>query len=116
MKKGTITIKYKIGDKEVIKIFGKQFIERNKYICKMEINGKELYLNEYYAVDKELNDFLEIKLNKVNRLTDISYMFEGCRSLLSLSDISDWKSSNVTNMSYMFSGCISLLSLSNINI
>ena len=91
MKKESITIKYKIGDQEVIKIFGKKFVERYKYICKIEIDGNELHLNEYYAVEEGLNDFLEIKLNKVNRLTDISYMFEGCNSLLSLSDISNWK-------------------------
>ena len=42
-------------------------------------------------------------------------MFNGCNSLISLPDISNWNTKNVTNMSYMFSDCSSLISLPNIS-
>ena len=41
----------------------------------------------------------------------MSFMFYGCKSLSSLSDISKWNTNNVTNMSNMFDGCLSLSSL-----
>ena len=47
----------------------------------------------------------------------MSYIFYKCLSLSSLPDISKWNTNNVTNMSYMFSGCSSLINidLSNFN-
>ena len=44
-----------------------------------------------------------------SQLTDISYMFCGCKSLISLPDISKWNTSSVKDMSYMFCGCKSLI-------
>ena len=38
----------------------------------------------------------------------MSWMFYYCESLKSLSDISKWNTNNVTDMSYMFDGCKSL--------
>ena len=48
-------------------------------------------------------------------LTDISYMFYKCNSLISLPDISNWNTSNVNNMSNIFSECNSLISLPDIS-
>ena len=45
----------------------------------------------------------------------MSHMFDGCSSLLSLPDISKWKTNNVNNMSNMFSRCSSLSSLPDIS-
>ena len=45
----------------------------------------------------------------------MSYMFEEYSSLLSLPDISKWKTNNVNNMISMFSGCRSLKSLPDIS-
>ena len=42
-------------------------------------------------------------------------MFNRCRSLLSLPDISKWNTNNVTNMSWMFYECKSLSSLPDIS-
>ena len=42
-------------------------------------------------------------------------MFEGCSSLLYLSDISKWNTNNVANMSGMFRDCSLLSSLPNIS-
>ena len=46
MAENKIIIKYKIDKFDVIKLFGIKFIEKNKYLCKMEIDGKELFINE----------------------------------------------------------------------
>ena len=45
----------------------------------------------------------------------MSFMFSGCKSLLSLPDISKWNTNKVTNMSNMFENCSSLSSLPNIS-
>jgi len=45
----------------------------------------------------------------------MSYIFNNCNSLLSLPDISKWKTDKVINMSYIFSNCNLLLSLPNIS-
>ena len=42
-------------------------------------------------------------------------MFSGCRSLLSLPDISKLNTINVTDMSYMFNDCSSISSLPDIS-
>ena len=51
----------------------------------------------------------------INSANNMSFLFSGCSSLESLLDISNWNTSNVTNMSYMFSGCSSLVSLPDIS-
>ena len=49
-----------------------------------------------------------------NYYYDMSYMFNNCRSLSSLPDISKWNTNNVKNMSWMFCNCRSLSSLPDI--
>ena len=50
-------------------------------------------------------------------VTDMSYMFAGCRSLTSISGINDFNTTNVTTMAHMFEGCsaYSNLNLSGLN-
>ena len=53
-----------------------------------------------------------------NNFINMSYMFSNCSSLLSLPNISVWKTNdtgNMVNMSHMFSNCYSLLSLPDIS-
>ena len=38
-------------------------------------------------------------------------MFRGCKSLISLPDLSKWNTENVKEMNHMFYGCSSLISL-----
>ena len=45
----------------------------------------------------------------------MGYLFNGCKSLLSLPDISKWNINNVTDMEYLFSVCESLSSLPDIS-
>ena len=58
---------------------------------------------------------VEIRLKEIEKITNMSHMFDGCKSLLSLPDIFKWDTKNVTDMSYMFRGCESLKALPDIS-
>ena len=90
----------------------------NKYDKKDESNKKKLKfidqnntdsisgkteLNNIFPKEKQLSPFINCKFNYMQKL------FFGCKSLISLPDISKWDTSNVTNMSNMFNGCSSLV-------
>ena len=96
-----INIIYNINGENDINIFGSKFVENNKNICKMIIDNKEYELTTYYNVKSNNNNKLKIKLKIIDNVTDMSYMFDGCSSLLSLSDISKWNTNNVTYMRYV---------------
>ena len=66
-------------------------------------------------VENYKNNKLKIILKGINNVTDMSFMFDGCKSLLSLPDISKWDTNKVINMSRMFNKCSSLSSLPNIS-
>ena len=112
-----ITIIYKEIYSEKI-IFGWYFVEKNKDICKININGKDFKLNSEYIIKYNIkleNNLYKIKLKGINEISDISYMFSGCSSLLYLPDIFMLNSKNITKMNYMFNGCSSILSLPDIS-
>ena len=81
----------------------------------MIIDNKEYEIVTQYNVKNYKNNILEIKLIGINNITDMSWMFSECSSLLSLADISKWNTNNVINMSYMFNECSSLASLPDIS-
>jgi len=98
------------------KLFGEIFVRNNKNNCKIVINGKEKELVSFYDIEKlEENGMLEIKLKGINNIKNMSFMFCGCLSLLSLPDISKWNIYNVTNIGYIFCGCLSLTELADIS-
>ena len=108
-----MTIIYKIPLYEKrIKIFGREFIENNINNCKIII---EKEIKEYIYINNDYNkDKLEIKLKEIKTITNMSHMFDGCESLLSLPDIFKWDTKNVTDMSHMFNGCKSLSTIPDI--
>jgi len=116
-----INILYKVNeDDNEVKIFDSSFVERNKNKCKIIYEGKEEELKEKMKIytswfSSKINK-LEIKLKGILNINDMSNMFSGCSSLLSLPDISNWNTSYVNNMSYMLYKCSSLLSLPDISI
>jgi hypothetical protein len=86
--KKEIDIIYKIdGKKKIIRLFGKQFYERNKNICKIKINDEGKELNEFYEItqDYEINNrvknIINIKFIWEDNLTDLSYMFADCHDI-----------------------------------
>jgi len=100
-----------------IKIFGDNFVKNNEKNCKIIIDGKEYELCSIFKTNLfNLNqNRLIIKLIGLEKIKNMSSMFEGCESLLSLSNISNLNTINVINMSKMFSGCSSLKSLPNLS-
>ena len=75
----------------------------------------ELYINNKkteFDYKYKVNEIKEIKVKfifKIN-LTNMSYMFRNCLSLISI-DLSSFNTNNVTNMSSMFHNCTSLNSI-----
>ena len=106
-----LTIKKELG--ETIsreKLFGEIFIKNNKNKCKMIINGEEKeicsYLPNYHEYLDKGKLILKLIVNK--NITDISYMFSGCLSLISLPNISKMNLNNITNIRAMLFYCSSL--------
>ena len=62
-----------------------------------------------------LNDLQDLSNIDTSQVIDMSWMFYGCNSLISLPNISKWNTSNVTKMDNMFRGCKSLISLPDIS-
>ena len=107
-----IEIIYKSNGYGGIKLFGSNFVVNNKYKCKIIYNNYESELKEYLDCIK---GEIKIKLKGINNITNMSYMFSGCNSLSSLSDISKVNTSKITNMTSMFRECKTLSSLPDIS-
>ena len=113
-----IIINYKVQeDSQSLKIFGRKFVENNKSNCTIIFDeNKTIKLSETIDIPQyyKSKDFIEIKLKGID-MTDMSYMFSDCISLISINKKSKWNTSNITDMKNMFSGCKNLTSLSNIS-
>ena len=86
-----IPIIYNLKDnKGKHRIFGKKFVENNKNIAKIEINGKKYELKEYLedAFNNFVNnDFIQLNLILYDCIVDMSYMFYECYELLQFKKI-----------------------------
>jgi len=61
-----------------ISIFGPKFVENNKNKCKMIIDNKEYEITNKYNIEKYkkiIKNILNIKLKRINNVTDMSYIF-----------------------------------------
>ena len=138
-------INYKIKQgAQNFRLFGENFVEKNKENCKVIINGKESDLKTSYDLkefDIKPGEIIRVNLIIINKIFDLSYMFSKCEelisldknslktdnatdmsfmfykcnSLINLDGLSEWKTHNVTNMKSMFGGCSSLKNLDGIN-
>ena len=142
MNKNEIDLVYNIpNNNKEIKIFGDEFVERNKDLCKIIYKEKQYDLAETFTCNEIKDNILKIKLIGINNVTDLTSMFEGCSHLSNLSnfsnfdttyvilmdslfsncdffelpDISNWNTGNVRLMKSMFEGCSSLKSLPDIS-
>jgi len=84
-----------------------------RYDCVLYANTETIYANPHsyymfggFAACEEMN----LKMLDTSKVTDMTFMFENCTSLVKL-DISNFDTSNVTDMRFMFSGCSSLTEL-----
>ena len=106
------------GKDDKIQIFGELFVKNNKNNFKLILdkrNNREYELFAFYDLKKFskyiINRTIEIELKQINEVTDLSMMFQGCRDLISLPDLSKINIENVVDISYMFSNCSLLTSL-----
>ena len=85
----TFELEYKATNSSQIKLFGSDFVKRNKDKCKIIFKKKECDLREYFKFYNNYNhnDSIKIQLRINNNIKDISYMFYFCRELLSISDL-----------------------------
>ena len=109
------TLLYKVNTyQQKVKIFDSKFCKNNSKDCEMIINGEKMGISDYYQnINFEENISIQLTMN--NKITDLSYMFNGCSSLASINIISNWNTKNITNMKWMFFGCNSLESLPDIS-
>ena len=112
-----ISIIYKINYNNDIRLFGDEFVENNINLCKMIINGEEKELCSILDLNNITinSNKLEIKLKGIQKITNISYMFSDCSSLISLPNISKLNTRNIINMNNLFENCESLSLLSDIS-
>jgi len=99
------------------KLFGEIYVNNNKNKCRIIINGEEQeicsYLPNYHKYLDKGKLILKLIANK--NITDMSYMFSGCLSLILLPNISKIYLNNVTNIKGMFSFCSSLIYIDDIS-
>ena len=91
------------------------FISNQKIIILKLIGIKNITDMSGMFEDTKLTSAIFPQNFDTSLITDMSYMFSGCTSLLNLPDISNWNTVNVTNMSYMFSNCQNLKYLPDIS-
>ena len=97
-----------------------EFIGIKKVINNLDKQQKKIFYNVNNMISmfegcSSLISLSDISKWKINDVTNMSHMLRGCTSLISFPDISKWDLYYVTNMSYMFRGCTSLISLPNIS-
>ena len=116
VKLNEMTIIYEINKgKNKINLFGNDFVRKNKDKCYLMINNEKSELKEFLEINGEQKGEIQIKLCESETINDMSSMFNGCTSLVSLPNISNWDSKNINNMSSMFYGCITLNSFEGIS-
>ncbi len=100
-----------------LKVFGSEFVRKNKDKCKIKIDQLEYELCENIDATNYRGNKYTLELIGINNLTDISDMFCDCLCLEFL-DISKWNTNKITNMNSVFYGCKSLnniVGISNLN-
>ena len=83
----------------------------NLYLNIKDIDDSTVTKNENIASFTGIN----FTLNKFNKIIDFSYMFYKCKSLVSISDMSNWNTSQLNNIESMFRECQSLMKLPDIS-
>jgi len=112
-----IILNYKIEKEHKIRIFGDKFVNKNKNNFQIIINNKNYELISIVDIKKLdiKSGNLEVHLKQLKNILDISFMFCGCKSLLSIDNITNWNMENIINMPFLFNSCSSLKSLPDIS-
>ena len=105
-----VILKYKINE-NIIRIFGEEFVKKNKDKVKIIFKDDEIDLKKkaFVQLKKGNNNFV-IGLKVMNKLTDLSYLFYNCSSLIEVKNVK-FDFSGITDTTYMFGNCYSLKSI-----
>jgi len=103
--KKEINLIYKTDKEGEEDIFGKKFVENNKNNIELIINGNRNDLISECKLKKGENN---IKMIIKNKITNLEYMFEYCKSLNNIEELKYLDTKDINNFSYMFFGCSSL--------
>ena len=117
-KLNSMTIRYKINEKDkTLRLFGDEFVKNNRNNCIIILDGKNQQLTECINIDEKMrkNRYVEIQLNEINTVTNMSHLFCGEILITDIPNISKWDTKNVTDMSYLFCCCGELYSLPDIS-
>ena len=101
-----ILVQYKILNKESKhRILGKIFVEKNKNLAKIILNGKEHDIlkenieNIEDIIDLDKEDYIKLIIRIYDDITDFSFMFSECNALESFPDE---KSTEQNEINYNF--------------
>ena len=110
---------YPENEDDKIRIFGDIFVDNNKNLCTIVVNGKKQKLHRFYSIEKDKlknnNNIFEITLKDIDKISDFSNMFCFCYNLILISNFNLNDTSKIQNLSNMFCGCESLESLPDIS-
>ena len=70
---------------KIIRVLGEEFIRNNRNKCKFIINNKKCNLIEFIDTSNIKEDEIKIKLLFKDNISNKSYMFEDCESLIKFS-------------------------------
>ena len=108
-----------------IELFGEIFVNNNKDNCFLVINEKLIDLDRFIYLSEIYNNLykisfpikLEVRLieQKYKKMTNMSFMFYGIKTLKSSSNFIKFNAKNITKMSYMFYNCSSISELPDIS-
>ena len=113
-----LNLAYKVNKNElVVRLFGGMFVDNNKDNFKLFINDKEVEFNDVYPTDQidDETNILKVTLKEIKPVTDYSFLFFKCDSLLYFYNADKFNLSHVTNISHLFAECKSLTYLPDIS-
>ena len=95
---------FNINTEKTIKIFGENFIEKNRGNCLIITNQREYELSSHIDAPKIKNNqpFFEIVLKIIRPLTSLKDMFLNCENLISFTEynLNTKKLTDISNMFY----------------
>ena len=111
-----------INDIPILKIFGTEFVEKNKDKCKLILYDEErdheseielCSFLELYLLDNVIHGkkFFKLYLVQTDYFIDLSKMFYQCATLLAVEGLNELNTEKVTSMSAMFDFCLLLQEL-----
>ena len=81
-------------DKRKLRVLGEDFVRKNKNKCKLIMNNKKTLLKDVFNFNlRRIKErIIKLKLLLDKNIFDMSYMFNGCFSLIKISLVSDAES------------------------